>query len=74
MPTIVNRDVFITVGVIVATTVGLAYAAPFSGDIRVTIALVGLTIAHVVADRMKRSQYRESVAPARGNLSGPSWP
>jgi hypothetical protein len=43
------------------TTVGLAYATPFSGNTRVTIALVGLTIAYIVADRMKFSQYRESL-------------
>lgn len=61
MGTFEHRDQVIIVGVIVAMTVGLAYASPFSGDIRVTIALVGLALAFFVADRMKMRAYRERV-------------
>lgn len=59
MGTFEYRDHVIIVGAIVAITVGLAYGSPFSGDIRVTIALIGLTLAVVVADRMKMRAYRE---------------
>lgn len=61
MGTFGHRDLIIVVGVIVAVTVGLAYGSPFSGDVRVTIALVGLTLAFFVADRMKMRAYREGI-------------
>lgn len=51
--TIASRDRVIVVGAIVALTMIVAYGSPFSSAVNVTIALVGLTLAYVVGDRMR---------------------
>lgn len=59
--TIARRDRIVAVAAIVAITMIVAYGSPFPSSVNVTIALVGMTIAHFVGDRMRiRAEARES--------------
>lgn len=62
-----DKRAVLIVGLIVAFMVFLSCTAPFPGDVRVTMALVGITVAFVVADRLKLKDVREQ----RGQVEGP---
>lgn len=60
MSMISYRDRLIIVGVIVALTALFAYGSPFPSAVRVTIAMVGVTLAFVVGDRLRlRAEARD---------------
>lgn len=53
MPMITLGGRILIVGTIVGLTAAIAYLSPFPGYARVTVAMIGVSIAFVVGDRLR---------------------